>query len=52
VMSLCPGLPRVGLGPPARADQPKMFTVTQSDWLLVAERHGLGLKGLVCTIDK
>lgn len=37
MMSLCPGLPRVGLGPPERADQPKIFTLIQSGWLLVVE---------------
>ena len=38
--------------PPAGSDQLKIFILNQKDWLSVAEWIGLGLKGLICTIEK
>jgi hypothetical protein len=36
----------------ARVDRIKIFSINRKDWLSVEERTGLGLKGLIGTIDK
>jgi hypothetical protein len=54
------GPPRTGSGRGERnfrvlqamADRIKIFTLNPKDWLSVADWLGLGLKGLICTIDK
>ena len=47
-----PRPPRAGLGPPARADWLILFSLSWKDCLSVAEWRLLGLKGLICTMDK
>jgi len=37
--------------PQAKADKLKICTQNRIYWLSVAERLGVGLKGLICTID-
>lgn len=39
-------------GPPARMDRLKIFTLNWKDWQSVPEWLGLGLKRLICTINK
>jgi hypothetical protein len=61
-LTLLAGPPRAGSGPgqklfsgtPARADRLNICILYGKDWLSVAEWFalGLGLKGLICTIDK
>jgi len=53
------GLLRVGSGPgekffraPSKSRPTKIFTLNQKDWLSVAEEFALGVKGLLCIIDK
>jgi hypothetical protein len=38
--------------PPARAEGVKIFTLNRKDWLSVADRLWLGLKGLIYTMYK
>ena len=37
-------------GPPVRVDRLKIFALNRKDRLSVAERLGLGWKGLICTV--
>jgi hypothetical protein len=47
-----PRPPRAVSVPPARADRLKIFSLSRKDCLSVAEWLLLGLKGLVCKMDK
>ena len=38
--------------PPIKGEPAKTFIINMKDWLSVAGRFGLCLKGLICTIDK
>ena len=59
IQPLLSGSLREGSGPgenasplQERVDRLKIFTLNWIDWLSVAEWLGLGLKGLICTIDR
>jgi hypothetical protein len=38
--------------PPLSGYWLKIFKINRKDWLTVAQWLGLGLKGLICTIDR